>query len=155
MMADIGALLVQRGLARVTTRRRGRVGVFTVTKKSGRLRLILDCRRANYMCKAPPNVTLGSVAALGEMTVQPGDDLFVGQLDIKDCFYECGVPDGLGELFGLDASFSGAELIARGLVETAGEPIERERGIHLSACVCCPWVSAGAFGWCSPCTSSS
>ena len=135
VMADLGALLVRRGLARVSEGRRGRIGVFTVTKKNKKLRLIFDCRRVNFSCQTPPSVSLGSVEAMAELEVPPDSELFCGQLDIKDCFYECGIPPSFGELFGLDAAFVGADLLARGITKIDGLPLVSEKTYYICLCV--------------------
>ena len=61
--------LVRRlfGLGLVTFRRKARakVGVFTVAKKDGMLRLVSDCRPANALHKDPPITHLASGSAYG------------------------------------------------------------------------------------------
>ena len=54
---------------------RGRIGAFAVTKKSGKQRLVLDCRRANLLFRPPPYTELGGCAALGEMRLDRDDVL--------------------------------------------------------------------------------
>ena len=68
-------------------------GVFFVKKKDGkRLRLIIDARRANC---------LASGSSLGEIEVEPGQDLYIGDGDLCDAFYNFALPPRLRRFFGL------------------------------------------------------
>ena len=64
--------LQQRGMLNSKFACRENVGVFVVSKKSGRLRLIIDCRRLNQRLKRPPRTPLVSSVAFGEVTCDPG-----------------------------------------------------------------------------------
>ena len=95
------------GILGHTTRCRGRVGAFCVTKKpkevDGKLverqRLILDCRQVNLAFREPPRCELGSLAALCEVELGAEDRLFCGGSDIQDCFYAARISDQLSEYF--------------------------------------------------------
>ena len=95
------------GILSWTQRPRGRVGSFVVKKKPkeingkmvDRQRLILDCRRVNTLFRAPPITELGSLPALGDLSIPVGQQLFISGGDIKDCFYACGLPSSLRDYF--------------------------------------------------------
>ena len=53
---------------------RERCAIFSVKKKSGKLRLIIDARRANLRFKEPPGVDLCSSECFGRKEVEVDDD---------------------------------------------------------------------------------
>jgi hypothetical protein len=53
--------MVKAGIVEFTCFPKCEVGAFFVSKKSGRLRLILDARRANVLFRKPPSTLLGSM----------------------------------------------------------------------------------------------
>ena len=55
------------GLSCFTLVRRATVGVFTVTKKGGQLRLVFDCRPANYLHRSPPHTPLATPQAFNTL----------------------------------------------------------------------------------------
>ena len=70
------------------------LGVFFVMKKENRLRLIVDCRKANALFAPPPSVELLSRDELSRIEVDssglahgvsPG--LHYGCADVADCFH--------------------------------------------------------------------
>ena len=77
-----------------------RAGIFFVTKKSGKLRLVVDARGANQMLRTPPCTSLASTAAVCEFEGSPDGVWFSGQ-DIADCFYQFRIPFALQRYFGL------------------------------------------------------
>ncbi|CAE7252533.1 AMY1.1 [Symbiodinium necroappetens] len=95
------------GILTFSRRARGRVGAFSVSKKpkviDGQLRhrqrLILDCRQVNLQFRAPPLTELGSLAALCEIEIGPGETVYTGGADIADCFYGCRLPIGMESFF--------------------------------------------------------
>eukprot|EP00972_Heterocapsa_arctica_P115654 16448981-Heterocapsa_arctica.AAC.1 len=89
------------GLLRWSDKVAARVSVFCVAKKSGKLRLVVDCRAANRCFRECPHVPMGSGAAWGELLLEESSDFFVGLSDIKDYFYECAIPPDLSEYFSL------------------------------------------------------
>ena len=77
-------------------------GVFFVEKKDKvRLRLIIDARRANCHFEDPDYIPLASGSSLGEIEVEPGQDLFIGHGDLCDAFYHFALPPQLRRFFGL------------------------------------------------------
>eukprot|EP00435_Cladocopium_sp_Y103_P067567 s569_g30.t1 len=107
------------GVLGFTSRCRGRVGAFTVSKKpkniDGRLverqRLVLDCRQTNLQFKPPPLTELGSLAALGRLGLKEPEELFIAGADIRDCFYAVNCPTGMHEFFCLASDLSREEAI--------------------------------------------
>ena len=72
---------------------------FFVYKKTGNLRLILDCRPANRVFREAPYVRLGTAGEWANLRLPEDENLFVASGDIKDYFYACGIPECLGEYF--------------------------------------------------------
>ena len=82
-----------------TTKPKVQVGVFVVTKKAGRQRLIVDARRTNKLFRTPPLTLLGSSDCWSR--VELDQDMFVAQEDVKDFFYRLRIDRHLGEYFAL------------------------------------------------------
>ena len=111
---------------------RCRVGVCFVRKKDGRLRLVVDARRANHFCHRPPRTELASTAAVIETMSherdvssgpnQPVDDLYFSSQDVSDCFYKFGIPESLQKMFAL-RNIRAKEL---GTTELDGRPVSGE-----------------------------
>lgn len=100
--ADFCRLLHERGLVEFRHHGRERVGVFTVWKKSGKQRLVIDARLANMHFEAPPSVSLATGASFGLLEVPGGGPpLEVGGVDIADAFYHISLDEDLRELFSL------------------------------------------------------
>eukprot|EP00959_Pyramimonas_sp_CCMP1952_P464286 9486324-Pyramimonas_sp.AAC.1 len=57
---------------------RERCGLFFVRKKSGKQRMVVDCRRANCLFRRPASVALAAGSSLGELAVPEGKGLYVG-----------------------------------------------------------------------------
>ena len=98
--------LVRCNLLYVTTTPRSQVGIFMVSKKSGKQRLIIDARRTNRLFREPPTTVLGSVETWSRIEVARGSssmssELFVAQEDVKDFFYRLKITRKLGEYFSL------------------------------------------------------
>ena len=118
--------LFNHGVLSFTSTVRGRVGSFCVAKKPKfvegkkihRQRLVLDCRQTNMMFKDPPLTELGSLPALGQMSLQPGQSLYTAGADIKDCFYAVNCPTGMCDFFCLvsDLTWDEALLVTGGKI---------------------------------------
>ena len=67
------------------------VGLFTVSKKSGKQRLIIDCRRLNQRMRVPPRTPLASSCAFGELS-SAESGLYFASHDVADCFYNFRIP---------------------------------------------------------------
>ena len=113
LMRSFALRLLRCGVAGVTATCKEEVTLFFVTKKGGRQRLVLDCRRVNEVFRSPPSPDLGSgecfsrlctaeregvavqrasgatddgPATVGDKTV------FFADVDLKNCLYQCGMP---------------------------------------------------------------
>ena len=84
--------ILSRGMIQFSHDCLERVGIFCVTKKGNRLRLIIDCRRLNYRLKCPAKTKLASSAAFAGVLIQPGERLEYSAHDTQDCLYQFGVP---------------------------------------------------------------
>ena len=65
---------------------------FFVAKKSGKLRLVLDCRSANAHFKPPPDVAIPAGYSFSQIELGPRDEMYIAQTDIRDYFYAIGLP---------------------------------------------------------------
>eukprot|EP00959_Pyramimonas_sp_CCMP1952_P254832 5322519-Pyramimonas_sp.AAC.1 len=61
--------MASRGLVRSTRRPAARIGAFTVLKKSGEQRLVLDCRQCNLRFAPPPHTELGGLSSLSDLEI--------------------------------------------------------------------------------------
>ena len=109
--------LMTVGLVGFTSIAKGRVGLFTVGKKNGDLRLIVDARGPNIIFGPPPKVDLASSEALGRFEIDcqfefgEGDELeaclrqlmvSIGAADVDNCFHRLRVPRELARYFCLE-----------------------------------------------------
>ncbi len=101
----------------------GPVGVLFVVRKDGRLRLILDARRVNQRMYPSLPVRLASAAALNEVIVDDGQELFFSVQDIANCFYNFRIPNWLSQWFGL----RGVIAQALGLTSLHGQKLEPQQ----------------------------
>jgi len=97
-------LLWRGGLLTPVRRSQGRVGIFFVRKKNGRLHMVLDFRRVNQFFKDPPQIPMGTGAAWTSLRVPPDavqkegsypsgcidPPFYIALQDIRDYFYACG-----------------------------------------------------------------
>ncbi|CAK0789849.1 unnamed protein product, partial [Prorocentrum cordatum] len=95
------------GMVTFSAAPRERCGLFFVRKKSGKQRMVIDCRRANCWFKRPSTVALATGSALGELAVPEGEQLYVGHVDICDAFYHFGLPEAFRDYFTLPAVKAG------------------------------------------------
>jgi hypothetical protein len=131
-LADCGIL----GFSRTS---KAAVSPFFVSKKNGKQRLVLDCRRVNQLFRKPHRPDLGPAEALQRIE-QPGDEpIFEAEADLKNCFYQCGIDPWLMEYFCFDDLVSGS--------------FAQDIGVTLDIPVTCtlvspffPWVSVGPSG---------
>ena len=78
------------------------VSPFFVTKKGNRQRVVWDCRIANTHFRLPPKPDMGSAEALQRLEMPEGQRLFEAEADVKDCFYQCGLPGEYSAYFCVD-----------------------------------------------------
>ena len=87
--------LYSKRMVSFTRRKKCGVGLFVVSKKDGRLRLIIDCRKLNFQLRAPPKTKLASTSSFSEVNIGSGDSMYYSSHDVCDCFYQFEVPDWL------------------------------------------------------------
>lgn len=78
-----------------------KVGTFTVRKKSGRQRLVIDARASNYHLREPGAVSLASGEARSRVEIGRDDTLFVADADISDAFYNMALAHELRPFFAM------------------------------------------------------
>ena len=99
------ARLDKLGLIRWTTEPLEHASLFFVAKKDKTLRMIVDARRANAVCREPPKVSWVTAEGLSRFetssdTVASGHCCFaVG--DVNNCFHRLRLPEGMHRLFAL------------------------------------------------------
>ena len=71
---------------------RDTVGMFAVPKKSGRQRLVIDARPANFWFGQPAPVSLAAGAALAHLELPDGAALWTATADVADAFYNMELP---------------------------------------------------------------
>ena len=69
-----------------------RVGMFAVEKKNDEQRLVLDCRYASCHFSDPPKVQLASGQSFASIEVEPGQQVWLGNVDIGVAFYAMQLP---------------------------------------------------------------
>ncbi|CAK0857017.1 unnamed protein product [Prorocentrum cordatum] len=107
------------GMVTFSAAPRERCGLFFVRKKSGKQRMVIDCRRANCWFRRPSTVAVATGSALGELAVPEGEQLYVGHVDICDAFYHFGLPEAFRDYFALPAVKAGDV----GLTVLGGRPL--------------------------------
>ncbi|CAE7335826.1 unnamed protein product, partial [Symbiodinium pilosum] len=99
----VGRLFKSRMLQFVPGKLDHTVGVFFVRKKSGKLRLILDTRRANNFFVKPRSSQLPTPAAWCSIEVDECDTLYTAAGDVADAFHRMELPPHLRRFFRLPA----------------------------------------------------
>ena len=77
------------------------VEAFFVGKKDGRMRMVIDCRRANCWFVVPDRTRLCTAEALSRVELAPNSVLHVSTADLKDAFYHFQLPANLRKFFGM------------------------------------------------------
>ena len=78
---------------------RGRLGIFFVRKKDGKIRIILDTRLTNLLFLDPPSTRLATAGALSRLEFLDDGELFVASGDVQRAFYHLEVPEELSDFF--------------------------------------------------------
>ena len=93
--------LYDRGMLEFDHKATSIVTPFFVAKKSGKLRLVLDCRCSNtYFC-SPPDIALPAGYSFSQLELSPDEQMYIAQTDIRDYFYSIGMPPKLRRFFAL------------------------------------------------------
>ena len=90
---------------------RSHITPFFVEKKNGKQRLVLDCRISNSLFRRAPPMDMGGAEALQRVEVPEGRTLHQGSADIKNCFYQCLMPEWLVDYFAFEDRLTGPELL--------------------------------------------
>ena len=92
--------LVASGMVElVITQPKEMIGFFGVKKKGGKVRLVIDCRRANSWFSKPRHVQLATGSAFSQMAFEPGESFYVAHFDIQNAFYSLELPEDLRDYF--------------------------------------------------------
>ena len=98
--------LWDKGMITFGQSKRALITPFFVTKKNGKLRLVLDCRATNGLFRPPPDIAMAAGYSFGQLALHKDRDsagerrkLFTAQSDIKDYFYSIGMPEYLFPFF--------------------------------------------------------
>lgn len=86
--------LAQRGCVGDAFDGKEKLGIFFVTK-SGKLRIVVDCRRSNCSFRPSASVQLAAGDRLAGLELSDDKVLTVGSADLAVSFYHLGLPDKL------------------------------------------------------------
>ena len=122
-----------KGMLTFGQRKSAEIIPFFVSKKDGRLRLVLDFRATNSHFKSPPDIAMAAGYTFGQLFVEGDQKVYTAQSDIKDYFYSIGLPEYLHSFFSLPPIRPST---LRGLAMRQGTSIVELRG----------W---GMMSWCT------
>lgn len=131
--------LYKRGMIQFTSRPKDRITPFFVAKKSGALRLVLDCRAVNQRFRQPPAMKMAAGSSWSNLQVPPGQTLYIAQSDIRDYFYSLPLPVELQRYFCLPA-IPGRLLADWGVLPQHGCDFDDEGMVH-------PMFVVTPMGW--------
>ena len=95
-------------------------------EKDGRLRLVIDARRANYHFQDQSHIELATGDSLGRLELEEGESSHIPSSGLEDAFYHLGMPEEWRPYFGLRAIRAGAV----GLAHLNGSLIHLETLLH-------------------------
>ena len=78
-----------------------RVGIFFVHRKDDKLRMIVDPKITNLICRDPPYTALPGTSNLAEMECLPSQQLTFASGDVDCCYFQYRLPPAMRSLFGL------------------------------------------------------
>ena len=87
LMPLVGNVVLSTPLERLGQPPTAKVELFFVKKKSGQLRMVVDCRHSNCWFAPPFEVSLATGDALGRVEIEPHEELSFASADLKDTFY--------------------------------------------------------------------
>lgn len=111
-------------------------GLFFVTKKSGRLRLVIDARRSNCWFSAPEKVELALGNLFDDLESRSSGPIYIGHVDIVDAFWQFSLPIPLRQYFGLPTITAGL----LGISTIKNQPVSPSQVIY-------PRMAALPMGW--------
>ena len=133
-----------RGLVDFRADIKQQVGVFCVSKKSGKLRLIIDARLANLHFSDPASLGLCTGAGLSSIELGEESVLHIGHADLQDAFYHFQLPELLRPYFGLRPVRAGDVGVT---VLDDGTPVAEGDWVYPTLCVV-PMGWSWAMWWC-------
>ncbi|CAK9013053.1 Reverse transcriptase domain-containing protein, partial [Durusdinium trenchii] len=113
-----------------------KIAFFCVTKKSGKLRLIVDARRSNAHFEEPSHVSLTTGDGLGALEFERDAQVTIAQADLKDAFYHLAMPERLRDYFTLTPVKAGD----MGIKTLHGQTLQQNQRIT-------PRLAVVAMGW--------
>ncbi|CAK0789751.1 unnamed protein product, partial [Prorocentrum cordatum] len=128
--------LQQRGMVDFSFSCKERVEAFFAHEKSGKLRLVVDCRRSNCHFQDPAPVPLLTGEGLAGPELGEGEELHVGGADLSDAFYHMQLPPDLRPFFCFRAARAGAA----GCTRVNGKPVPPSAMVY-------PRLSVIPMGW--------
>lgn len=96
-----------------------KIDIFSVKKKSGKLRLVADCMRSNCWFTAPAGVRLATGDTLAGLELSDDEALTVGSADRAGASYHLELPPPLRPYFSLRRVRAGAV----GITEVEGRAV--------------------------------
>ena len=96
---DFYARLFKCGILGFSREAKAHISPFFVTKKNGKQRLVLDCRRTNQFFRKPHRPELGPAEAIQRIENTTGSPLYEAEADLKNCFYQMGIEEWLSLYF--------------------------------------------------------
>ncbi|CAK0813222.1 unnamed protein product, partial [Prorocentrum cordatum] len=136
-------MLQERGLVDFAESGIEFVEAFFVEKKDKRLRMVIDCRRANAWFAEPAGVSLCTGDALSKLELGLNDELHIQGADLSDAFYHMGLPEELRGYF----SFRPVRASAVGIKLLGGKPLGRGAFVTPRLAVL-PMGWSWALWWC-------
>ena len=94
---------------------------FVWERGKDKIRLVMDARVPNRRFRRSPPMAMGSGTTWSRGSLNPGADLYVGQCDIQDCFYNLELEANLGVYFSLPP-------VDATILDELGVPYSRGRG---------------------------
>ncbi|CAK0903346.1 unnamed protein product [Prorocentrum cordatum] len=128
--------LAARGMLDFSLEDGERVEPFFVTKKNGKLRLVVVCRRSNCHFTEAGGVSLCTGEGLSAIELGADEDIFVGGADLSDAFYHMGLPKPLRKYF----TFRPVRAASVGCTEIGGRAVAAHEKVY-------PRLAVIPMGW--------
>ena len=81
--ADFIADIFARGMIDFDRTATSVITPFFVSKKSGKLRLVLDCRASNLLFAHPPDIALAAGYTFAQLEIPDGENMYIAQSDVR------------------------------------------------------------------------
>ena len=117
-----------------------RAWAFFVSKKNGKLRLIVDARVANSFFRSPPTGETGSASNIADLKLGPDQQVYGSSYDVRDFFYRRMAPWEIAKHFGPPGLNRGEAESIFGAELAKGAAIDDNALYH-------PYVQALAMGF--------